>query len=88
MNAPHSHLKTFLKHNPAFRQVLGQRYPVLTSTPSTRCSAIITSTRPAGRGLPPWPIEDLIEHYQTIPDAWRERAPPMPPGEEHADGKL
>ena len=54
------------------RQVLGQRYPVLYQHAIhglQRYHHLDTTGWPR---LPPWPVENLIEHYQTMPDAWRE----------------
>lgn len=72
MNATHSRLETFLDDNATFRQVLGQRYPVLYQHAIhglQRYHHLDTAGWPR---LPPWPVENLIEHYQTMPDAWRE----------------
>ncbi len=88
MNAQHSHLETFLDGAATFRPVLGQRYPVLYQHAIHALQRYHHLDPSRWPRLPPWPIEALIEHYQTVPDAWRERAPQMPPGEERADGKL
>ena len=75
MNASHSHLMTFLRHNPSFRQVLGQRYPVLYQHAIhglQRYHHLDPSRWPQ---RPPWPVEALIEDYRTVPDAWRETGP-------------
>jgi hypothetical protein len=84
MNTSHSHLMTFLKHNPSFRQVLGQRYPVLYQHAIHGLQRYHHLDPISWPRVPPWPVEDLTEHYQTLPDAWRERAPQTPP-EEDAD---
>jgi hypothetical protein len=75
MNTSHSHLMTFLQHNPSFQQVLGRRYPVLYQHAIhglQRYHHLDPSRWPR---LPPWPVETLIEDYQTVPDAWQETGP-------------
>jgi hypothetical protein len=75
MNASHSHLMTFLQHNPSFRQILGQRYPVLYQHAIHGLQRYHHLDQSRWPRRPPWPVEVLIEDYQTVPDAWRETGP-------------
>jgi len=86
MNTSHSHLMTFLTHNPSFRQVLGQRYPVLYQHAIHGLQRYHHLDPTGWPRVPPWPVEDLIEHYQTIQDAWREMVP-QTPHEDDADAR-
>ena len=75
MNTSHSHLMTFLRHNPSFRQVLGQRYPVLYQHAIHGLQRYHHLDPSCWPRQPPWLVEALIEDYQTVPDAWRETGP-------------
>jgi Domain of unknown function DUF29 len=72
MNEIHSHLETFLEGEVTFRQVLGRRYPVLYQHAIHSLQRYHRLDPRRWPRRPPWPVDALIEDYQTIPDAWRE----------------
>ena len=75
MNERHSHLEHFLEGETVLREALGQRYPVLYQHAIHALERYYHLEPGRWPPLPPWPVEALIEDYQTVPDAWRERAP-------------
>jgi hypothetical protein len=79
MNETHSHLEIFLDDNVMFRQALGERYPVLYQHAIHGLQRYHRLDPVRFPRHAPWPVEDLIERYQPIPDAWRERWPPEAP---------
>ena len=75
MNDTHSHLETFLDGETVFREVLGRRYPVLYQHAIHALQRYYRLDPARWPRVPPWPVEALIEDYQTVPDAWREAGP-------------
>jgi Domain of unknown function DUF29 len=72
MNETHSRLETFLDDSATFRQALGRRYPVLYQHAIHALQRYHHLDPGRWPRQPPWPIEALIEHYQPVPDAWRD----------------